>query len=47
MAGERITIVLPADLAAKLRKIQAKEITRTNATVSFSATIASTLRKCL
>ena len=43
--GKRITIVLDDDLVKKLRIIQARKLTKSDATVSFSSVINSELRK--
>jgi len=45
--SERLTIMLNADLAKKLRNIQAKMIKENSSTVSFSRVVNETLRKCL
>ncbi|HET6517575.1 MAG TPA: hypothetical protein VFG25_05070 [Nitrosopumilaceae archaeon] len=42
---KRITIMLDEDLLKKLRKIQAKEITKSQNTVSLSKVINETLAK--
>ncbi|MCE2507631.1 MAG: hypothetical protein J4F36_14420 [Nitrosopumilaceae archaeon] len=43
----RITIMLDDDLEKKLRALQAKEIQKTNQSVSFSKTINKIIRKNL
>ena len=43
----RITIVLDDDLDKKIRIIQAKEITKTTKSVSFSETLNKVLRKSM
>jgi len=42
---KRITIVLADDLVKKLRIIQAKKITKTKSSVSFSSVINQELKK--
>jgi len=43
--SKRITIMLDDDLAAKLRKMQAEQIKKSNGSISFSHVINETLRK--
>jgi len=45
--SKRITIILDDDLAKKIRMLQAKEITKTTKSVSFSSVINQQLRKSL
>jgi len=45
--SKRVTIILDNDLDKKLRRIQAKEITKTRKSVSFSETMNNILRKGL
>ena len=45
--SKRITVMIDDDLDKKLRLLQAKEITKTVQTVSFSQTLNDTLRKNL
>ncbi len=45
--AKRITIMIDDDLDKKLRLIQAKEITKTSSSVSYSRVINDTLRKQL
>ena len=45
--AKRITIMLDNDLDKKLRILQAKEITKTTKSISFSKTINVVLRKSL
>jgi len=45
--SKRITIMLDDDLDKKLHLIQAKEIQRTNSSVSYSKVINETIRKKL
>ncbi|MFQ5475807.1 MAG: hypothetical protein ACE5DT_02105 [Nitrosopumilus sp.] len=45
--GKRITIVLDDDLVKKLREKQAKQLTKSAKSVSFSSVINDTLRKSI
>ena len=45
--SKRITIMIDDDLDKKVRVIQAKQIQRTNSSVSYSKTINEILRKHL
>ncbi len=45
--AHRVTIMLDSDLSKKLRILQAKEITKTQGTCSFSKMLNDTLRKQL
>ncbi len=45
--AKRITIMIDDDLDKKVRLIQAKEITKTSSSVSYSRVINDTLRKQL
>ena len=45
--AKRVTIVIDEDLDKKLRSLQAKEITKTTKSVSFSQIINGVLRKNL
>lgn len=42
---KRVTIMIDDDLDKKLRMIQAKQISKTNTSVSFSNVLNETLRK--
>ncbi len=44
---ERITIMLNSDIAKKLRKLQAKKLTETSSSVSFSRIVNEVLEKGL
>ena len=44
---ERITIMLNSDIVKKIRKLQAKTITETSSSVSFSRIINEVLEKGL
>lgn len=45
--SKRITILIDDDLDKKLRLLQAKEITKTQSTCSFSKVVNETLREVL
>ncbi|MDH3618188.1 MAG: hypothetical protein OES14_06100 [Nitrosopumilus sp.] len=45
--SKRITIVIDEDIDKKLRLIQAKRITKTNSSVSFSQVLNEAIRKQL
>ena len=45
--SKRITVMIDDDIDKKLRLLQAKEITKTVQSVSFSQTLNDTLRKNL
>ena len=45
--SKRVTIVLDDDLVKKLRTIQAKKLTKSKESVSFSSVINDELRKSL
>ncbi len=43
--AKRITIMIDEDIDKKLRLIQAKQITKTNSSVSFSKVLNEVIRK--
>lgn len=45
--ADRVTIMLNSDIAKKLRKLQAKKLAETSATVSFSRIVNEVLEKGL
>ena len=45
--AERITIMLNGDIVKKIRKLQAKKITETSSSVSFSRIVNEVLEKGL
>ncbi len=45
--AERITIMLNSDIVKKIRKLQAKKITETSSSVSFSRIVNEILEKGL
>ena len=45
--AERITIMLNSDIVKKIRKLQAKKITETSSSVSFSRMVNEILEKGL
>lgn len=47
MKSKRVTVVMDVDLVQKLRKIQAKQLTNTDKSVSFSQVLNEILRKSL
>jgi len=47
MMAERITIMLNSDIVKKIRRLQAKKITETTSSVSFSRIINEVLEKGL
>ena len=47
MKSKRVTIVLDDNIVKKLRTIQAKNLTKSNESVSFSSVINDELRKSL
>lgn len=45
--SKRVSVMIDDDVDKKLRLLQAKEITKTTKSVSFSSTLNDTLRKHL